>query len=196
MRHLVWTGAGLALAAIGLAACAPPEVSKAPDPADIAAARQAAGALGRTLKGELQAAMRDGGAVAAIEVCNERAPAIAHAVSADSGLTVGRTALKLRNQENAPDAWEAAQLRAFMEAVAAGADPAALEVATIIETDGEATFRWMKPIILDEPCAACHGTDIAPPVRTAIQALYPADEATGFVPGEVRGAFTVSGPAN
>ena len=40
--------------------------------------------FGGTLKGELQAAMKDGGPVAAIEVCNVRAPEIGAQVAAES----------------------------------------------------------------------------------------------------------------
>ncbi len=45
-----------------------------------------------------------------------------------------------------------------------------------------------------EPCAACHGTDVKPDVKSEIDKLYPQDQATGFKPGELRGAFTISMP--
>jgi mono/diheme cytochrome c family protein len=43
-----------------------------------------------------------------------------------------------------------------------------------------------------EPCAACHGTNIAPGVQAKLAELYPNDQATGFKPGELRGAILIS----
>jgi hypothetical protein len=65
----------------------------------------------KALKGELVGALESGGPVEAIAVCNERAPALAEETAADSGWRVARTSLKLRNPDNAPDAWESAVLR-------------------------------------------------------------------------------------
>jgi len=41
----------------------------------------------------------------------------------------------------------------------------------------------------EQPCAAWHGTDIAPEGEDAISASYPRDRVTGFQPGELRGAI-------
>jgi cytochrome c553 len=58
--------------------------------------------------------------------------------------------------------------------------------------NGVATFRYMKAIpMAAQPCAACHGTDVKPDVLAEIEKLYPQDEATGFKPGELRGAFSI-----
>lgn len=50
--------------------------------------------------------MADGGPAQAVEACQSLAPSIA-AQHSQAPWTVGRTALKLRNPDNAPDAWEA-----------------------------------------------------------------------------------------
>jgi hypothetical protein len=76
------------------------------------------------LKGELQAAIKEGGPVNAVKVCQQRAPAIARDLSAQTGWDVARTSLKLRNPANQPDAWELAVLNKFEERKAAGEDPA------------------------------------------------------------------------
>ncbi|MDQ8208480.1 DUF3365 domain-containing protein [Coraliomargarita sp. SDUM461003] len=49
------------------------------------------------------------------------------------------------------------------------------------------------PILLQTGCLACHGdpASIAPEVAQKIAQLYPADTATGFAVGELRGAFRV-----
>ena len=43
-----------------------------------------------------------------------------------------------------------------------------------------------------EPCALCHGSAVKDDVKAAVAKLYPKDQATGFEPGELRGAFTVT----
>lgn len=157
-------------------------------------AREAAQTLGQSLKAELVAAMREGGPSAAIHVCNERAPEIASTVSGDAGMDVGRTALRVRNPDNAPDAWETAQLESFLELISAGATPAEIEAVDIVETVDGTRLRWMKPIMMDDVCVACHGTEVDPGLLTEIQTLYPEDAATGFEPSQLRGAFTVTLP--
>ena len=145
------------------------------------------------LKGELQRALKEEGPVGAISVCNEAAPAVTRAVAAKHGWEVGRTALRLRNQDNAPDEWERGVLEDFVAQREAGADPKALSVTKVVNRDGEAILRYMKAIPLAEkPCAVCHGTNVDPDLRAEILEFYPEDEAVGFKPGEIRGAFTMS----
>ena len=163
----------------------------APDEADIATAREAATALETELKSRLMAAMNEGGPAAAIRVCSEEAPEIAGQVSASYGMSVGRTALRIRNPGNAPDAWERAQLEHFSTALAEGGDPAAFEAAEIVPGEEGAHFRWAKPIVLQGPCAMCHGESVSPEIKALIAETYPDDAATGFAVGELRGMFTV-----
>jgi hypothetical protein len=145
------------------------------------------------LKGELKSALKAEGPVGAIGVCQEAAPAVTRDVAAKHGWNVGRTALKLRNPENAPDDWEREVLEAFVAQREAGADPKKLAVTKVVNRDGEATFRYMKAIPLAEkPCATCHGTNVDPDLRAEILERYPEDKAVGFKPGEIRGAFTLS----
>jgi len=145
------------------------------------------------LKGELKSALKAEGPVGAIGVCQEAAPAVTRDVAAKHGWDVGRTALKLRNPDNAPDDWEREVLEAFVAQREAGADPKKLSVTRVVNRDGEATFRYMKAIPLaQKPCATCHGTNVAPDLRAEILERYPEDKAVGFKPGEIRGAFTLS----
>lgn len=155
-------------------------------------ARATAAALGKALKGQLQAALKSGGPADALDVCKLTAPAIAKDLSESYAGTVGRTALKVRNPANAPDDFETAVLLKFVKAAQAGGDPTQLEQATIVTENGNRVFRYMKAIpMATKPCAACHGENIAPDLREKIQQLYPDDQAVGFKPGEIRGAFTI-----
>jgi hypothetical protein len=167
-----------------------------PNPAQVAQARAAVKELGENLKLQLMAAIASGGPASAIGVCKTIAPALAEKTGSVRGLKVGRTALRVRNAANAPDAWERGVLADFAAQIKAGADPAKLERAeTVTDAAGVATFRYMKAIPMAAvPCLTCHGAP-EPSLKAEITRLYPQDEATGFRPGELRGAFTVTAPA-
>ena len=154
-------------------------------------ASEAANLLGSRLKARLMSTMQNEGPIAAIRVCAEEAPEIAKNVSAETGVKVGRTALRVRNPANAPDAWERETLEHFISAIGSGEDPAALTETHTDVVDGNEVYRWARPIPLEPQCAMCHGTSISPEVSAAIAERYPGDEATGFEVGELRGMFTV-----
>lgn len=158
------------------------------DPASRAEqAANAAAVLGRDLKAKLVASMQAEGPVAAIDVCTIDAPAIAARVSAEAGLDVGRTSLRVRNPANRPDDREREVLERWSEALAAGATA---EDLTVHVEEGNA-FLWMKPIVTEGPCLTCHGQVIPDEVAAALAARYPEDQATGYTLGELRGAFVV-----
>ncbi|NBC23325.1 MAG: DUF3365 domain-containing protein [Gammaproteobacteria bacterium] len=174
-----------------IAACGgdpPPEPSSAEvSPEKVERAQAAAAELGKRLKGRLMETIGSEGPVAAIRVCSEEAPEIARQVSADSGLTVSRTSLKVRNPDNAPDARERAVLELWRNRIEAGTPPSALEPFASDSDD----FLWMKPIVAEPPCLMCHGSDVPEAVADAIAARYPQDRATGYSAGDLRGAFVV-----
>ena len=153
-------------------------------------ARSSAKALGGALKQELQKSMKEGGPIAAIKVCNVKAPKIAAQISQTKGMRVRRTALRVRNPDNAPDAWETKQLETFISRLASGEPVGKLE-AHIIE-DGK--FRYMKAIPTKGLCINCHGAKLSKQVHQTIKTLYPKDQATGFAVGDIRGAFTITIP--
>jgi hypothetical protein len=163
-------------------------------PAWIDEGRQLAQQLGGQLKAELGRAMSSGGPVAAIAVCKTRAPEIAAQLSKDSGAIVGRTALRVRNPANAPDALERALLEQFSEELASGQFTGPLEAAFEINRGGQVERHYMRAIPTDPLCLTCHGSALAPEVATAIARDYPDDQATGFEAGDLRGAFSVMWP--
>ena len=67
------------------------------------------------------AALATGGSVEALAVCNLEAPQISARLSADSGARVARTALKVRNPANKPDAAASAVLEEFRSELASDA---------------------------------------------------------------------------
>lgn len=144
-----------------------------------------------TLKGELQAGMKAGGPVNAIGVCNQKAPDIAASTSAKSGWKVARTSLKIRNGDNAPDAWEQQVLESFEQRHAAGENPVGIDFAETVQQDGKTVFRYMKAIPMSDVCLKCHGDKLDPKVEAKLNELYPDDRARGFHLSDIRGAFTL-----
>jgi len=134
----------------------------------------------------VKSALQDGGPAQAVEACQSLAPQIAAQHSA-APWQVGRTALKVRNPDNAPDAWERQILEQFAARIAAGEPVAEVRHAEVV--DGE--FRLMKAIPTGEPCLACHGSAIKPELAAVIDQRYPQDQARGFALGELRGAFSL-----
>ena len=166
--------------------------------ADLERARAAAQAFSTTLRGTLQAAMAEGGPVAAIEVCSVEAPRIAEAVMADHGVRIGRVAVPDRNRNagNVAADWTLATLEGFQRAVDGGAEAGA-QVAVIREgLPGGVSLRMMRGIATEAGCLTCHGSHLLPEVRDAIAGRYPGDRATGFAIGDLRGALWVEVPAS
>ena len=196
------TTAALAIAAgLGLTAAASPAradeaqaaTGEVPQ-AEIEAARGLVKGFFTELKGELQSAIKEGGPAHAIGVCQEVAPSIAGEMSEKSGWAVGRTALKVRNPRNTPSVRERAVLMEFKQRHAEGESFKTMESATVVEEGDRRYLHYMKAIPTQEVCLACHGSNVKKPVQEAIAAQYPADAATGFKQGELRGAFTFVKP--
>ncbi len=153
--------------------------------------RVAIKAFGGALKTELVAAMKAGGPINAIGVCNTKAPMIAERISSSGSFTVSRTSLKNRNAGNAPTEWQATVLNDFDTAKAAGKNPDTLEYAEIVDTDNGQEFRYMKAIPTGDVCLMCHGTEVDDKVTSRLKELYPEDKAIGYQKGDLRGAFVV-----
>lgn len=155
-----------------------------------ARAADAAAKLMGALFTELQAALAQGPPEQAIGVCADRAPAIAKRIGEETGVSVRRTSLRTRNPANAPDEFE----RRWLERAAERGAPAVDDAEVTRDRGWE--LRYMRPIRLAEMCVACHGAPerISPAVKEAIARRYPEDRATGFEPGDLRGAVSVRVP--
>lgn len=156
--------------------------------------KQVIKAFAGELKGVLEKGIAEHGPVDTITACNKVAPGIADQHSQSSGWKIGRTSLKIRNPNNAPDTWEMAVLKEFESRKTAGEDPMKLAKAEIVDEGGKKVFRMMAGIPTAAVCTKCHGASIEKPVADAISSLYPKDQATGFKEGDLRGAFTLKKP--
>ena len=146
------------------------------------------GEFKRELMGEFMPAMKDGGPVNAIGVCQTKAPAVAQRFSKLDGWAMRRTALRTRNSANAADEFERAALKAL------AADSVSEVSQWVTDTDGHTQFRYLSAITMAKPCMACHGDPAAidDSLKSVIARLYPNDKATGFEPGQLRGAFSIT----
>ena len=132
---------------------------------------------------ELMTAMGEKGPAKSISVCKTRAPEIANSISQESGVRIGRTSFKLRNDANQPPQWATS----FVQ------NKVAEEVYLELPDQG---LGALLPIRLKATCTLCHGTNeqVTPDVKAAIVSNYPDDQATGFAEGDLRGYFWVEVP--
>lgn len=157
-------------------------------------ARATAGELVQRLGAALKKEMSANGPAAAIAVCSQVAPDLAVELSRRTGARVARVSLKVRNPLlGTPDAWEQEQLSAFDRRAAEGANPASLEHAEVVTEPSGQYFRYIKAIPVQPVCLACHGPAdaIGPEVKAKLEQTYPHDRATGYSPGQIRGAVTI-----
>lgn len=148
--------------------------------------------------GAMQAAVKEQGAVGAIPVCKEKAPALLQEMRQQTGWDIRRVSLRTRHPATGtPDAWEARQLADFDIQVANGARAEQLEVgAIVVAADGQRSYRYLKALPVAEVCLSCHGPadTLSPDLKAALARDYPQDRATGYAVGEVRGALSVRRP--
>jgi Protein of unknown function (DUF3365) len=154
--------------------------------------RQITQQFGAALKAALERAMAEQGPVGAILVCRDEAPRIAARLSDEHGVRVARTALKIRNPDNLAQDWQLRELAAFQRRLEQGAEATTLEFFEA-RPDGA---RYLKAIVTAPLCTACHGETLAPELQQTLQQHYPADQATGFKLGDLRGAFSVEWPGD
>ncbi len=159
-------------------------------------AEDAAVRLVTALGGKLQDAIKEEGVVAAFGVCADSAQSITAEVSREAGATVRRTALRLRNPLNRPDEFERRWLEAQEASLAAGQGSQPL-YEVVAGDDGRRELRYLMPLLFPGAvCTQCHGTasEIPVAVKRLLAERYPEDRATGFQPGDLRGAVSVRVP--
>ncbi len=161
---------------------------------DLQDARSLVKTFGSELKSALKPAMKSGGPVNAINVCNLQVGPISEVFSARSDWQVSRTSLKVRNVSNAPDEWELKTLLQFEQRKAAGEDLKTMEHSELVTQEGQSVYRYMKAIPTAGLCLKCHGSQLGDAVTVKLKALYPDDQAVGFSVGDLRGAFSLQKP--
>jgi hypothetical protein len=129
-----------------------------------------------------------------VDICREKLPGMVKDIREQTGWNIRRVSLKTRNAERGtPDDWEARVLAEFDRRAAAGEKRELLEVGEVVATAEGPVFRYMKALPVQEACLTCHGdaTKLSPELKAKLATLYPADRATGYELGQIRGALTV-----
>ena len=159
--------------------------------AAVGEAKKITKAFGGALKAELKAAIKEGGPINALEVCNTKAGPIAKDKEKEFNASISRVSLKNRNPDNVPNDWQKAVLEDFDARAAKGEDVKKMGFSEIVEHDGKKQLRFMKALPVGDVCTKCHGSNIDEKVQAKITELYPDDKATGYSKGQVRGAVVI-----
>lgn len=138
-----------------------------------------------SLLSELKRAMDAGGPAAAIGICQTASPAVEKKFS--DAWEVRRVSNRPRNPSHVPDAFESRVIEKWIQEGKAGKKP---EPVAAID---QGKVRVMRPIMIaSDTCLRCHGMpeNLDAAALTEIKRLYPADQATGYKIGDLRGAFS------
>ncbi len=193
MRPLPSLLAALAVAALPASAFA----QTAPTPEQMQATRAVSGELLKTLSGKLQESMKANGPAESITVCKSIAPQIALGLADKTGWKITRVGTRVRNVDmGTPNVWQHKALGHLNADLKSGAKPETLEWSEVVTENGKPTLHYAKAIVLQTQCVACHGTaeQLAPGVADKLKLEYPHDQATGYAPGQLRGAVVISRP--
>ncbi len=142
----------------------------------------------------LLGALERGGVAEAVAFCADSAQART-ARHREAGIDVRRVGTRVRNPANAPDSVEQALLAQLATGLERGA--MAQEIVTVIPgPDGSFRLQYIRPIVVTQPCLACHGDPqtFDPAVTQVLTTRYPQDKATGYRVGDLRGGLTVRIP--
>ena len=135
------------------------------------------------LLSQLTRALSEGGPTLAIQLCHLDASDTANWITRQRGYAVGRTSDRLRSPTNTPRPWAAPIVKEYAGRQAVDEEGFAVDLGDRVGV--------MRPIVMRPMCEGCHGPadKISPAVRKVLDEQYPADHATGFKTGEIRGWY-------
>lgn len=130
---------------------------------------------------EVTRAMATGGPGGAIAVCHQSSATVIERVKREKGFDLGRTSDRLRNPTNVPKPWAAPIIRKYAGQKARSVDGFYVDLGDRIGV--------IRPVEEQDICAGCHGPAdrLEARVRKELAERYPADHATGFQTGDIRG---------
>ncbi|MBS4058623.1 MAG: DUF3365 domain-containing protein [Bacteroidales bacterium] len=142
-----------------------------------------------TLTGKLSSAMAEGGVQQAMKYCNLQAYPLTDSLSKTYHVSIKRLAAKTRNPANAMGPFEKEIFDTYDRL---NAQKESIMDQVVLTKDNY--LEYYAPIILTNQCLSCHGnpdSDIKAEDLALINSLYPADMATGFKPGDLRGMWRI-----
>jgi len=154
--------------------------------------QQLAATTFKTLSGNLQKAMKEGGVSNAVKYCNLAASPIVDSLSQLHNATIRRTSLKVRNPKNQPSPHELAQLQTYEKQSQSGE-----KLKAVVKEIDSHTVAFYAPIHVMPVCEKCHGeigNTLLEKDYDVIQKLYPEDKAVAYKSGDLRGMWSISFP--
>lgn len=146
-------------------------------------AEQQSNKLKKELLSQVKSKMAEGGPLKAVEFCHENALGLTEE-AAQKGYEIGRTSLKYRNPQNAPEKWMEEFLRQ------ADSTTAKKPYAAQVVQNPEGQDVYISPLYTAAACLQCHARP-AGVLKDKLEKLYPNDKATGYRLGEFRGLVWV-----
>jgi hypothetical protein len=140
------------------------------------------------LSSNLLTAIQQSGVSNALPFCSALAMPLTSLVANTNDVTLRRVSHRPRNPVNRASAWERELIERYRSTLAAGEKPS-----PVLITNDTVTF-YAPIVITNQLCLQCHGKpgeELALENLEVIRRLYPADEATGFGLGEIRGLWRI-----
>lgn len=187
MKQLMWTLAVV----VAVTGCGT-SFSEAEERAALEQGTTISDAAFQGLSARLQQAMKEGGPAHAVEFCSLNALSIVDSLSTAHNAHIRRTSDRVRSPIDKPDGEEARMLQAMLTEWEAGKTAGEIPARAVAHGDSIAYYR---PIFISSPaCLKCHGIPDGTADASALEvvaARYPADEATGYELGDLRGMWSL-----
>jgi len=152
--------------------------------------KEIAQATVKNLGSNLMKHMKEGGPEQAIPFCNTTANSLTEEVAKKYNVSIKRTSLKIRNENNKPNKDEEEILNQYLASLSKGES-----LKPIISKDKTGKVHFYAPMKLEAKCLACHGTvgkKVSVKTDSIIKSLYPNDKATGFKVDDLRGIVNIT----
>ena len=157
----------------------------------IQTAKQSSKLLLKTLGSNMKKNMKAGGPMQALDFCSKEAYTLTEKVNKKlpKGVSVKRISLKERNPANQAQKDEAAVLEALAKLKSANV----ILPKQVIEKVDAHTYKVYKPLVINKKvCLKCHGDIQNKKLKAEIEKRYPADKATHYKMGDLRGAIVTT----
>ncbi len=176
---------------LGILGCGKPDLSVEEKRLYIERGRAIAVTTFSTLVGQLNQTIQDSGVAYAVRYCSIRSHPLLDSLAREQQAVIKRATLRVRNPADSADELEASVIRDYGQAMDSGR---ALQ--PVVVRGDERTVRVFLPIRISMPlCLRCHGQpdrDIAESDYRIIRRLYPNDNASGHVMGDLRGIWSIT----
>ncbi len=145
----------------------------------------------QALQKEMKKNLQEGGAVAAIQMCNTQALPLTQKVEDKYGVRIKRISQLYRNPKNKPDSYED-QLLATVD-YHYGATKEVKAFTNFRTLDGVDYVFYYKPMLVKGVCLKCHGDPLQmdEKVVAKLKELYPEDMAVNYHEKDFRGLISI-----